>query len=241
MAVEYQGLRYAHLPRFSPATAEDPDQEFASLAEGSQSNVVEPTQLSVPSTRLIFVPNFLHDLESVIWQYLRILHFRVPLLLVKDKSDASLAKYRKFLGAIKHSQKFLFFQGIDGSIARYEFIRSTIESENLRRKLEALYGKNSPFLGPFCLLRDLRGAYTRAERAKPVDILGDNGMAVVDDYGVILQRLPISAFDTILYLKMITIFKGLKNVKCALRDIAEWAAELDHTPIYIESMRKFIR
>ncbi|KAF8831872.1 hypothetical protein HHX47_DHR1000921 [Lentinula edodes] len=134
MAAEYQANCFFLLPSPTDATAE-----------------------LLKLQRQWFAPHFVHDIESVYWQYLWFLHNRYP--KISKPSQSALEE-------IKQQAKLYFGYGIDGNHDRFDVIRNETSHILLRGVLESVY---CPLiLQPLDLSITLREEYRRVVRSLPM-------------------------------------------------------------------------
>ncbi|KAJ3895751.1 hypothetical protein GG344DRAFT_72753 [Lentinula edodes] len=104
-----------------------------------------------------FAPHFVHDVESVYWQYLWFLHNRIP--KTPEPSQSALEKVKRQAGRY-------FGHSIDGNQDRFEVIRNETSDIKLLGVLESIY---CPLiLQPLDLSITLREEYRRVVRALPM-------------------------------------------------------------------------
>ncbi|KAH7881220.1 uncharacterized protein C8R40DRAFT_26445 [Lentinula edodes] len=104
-----------------------------------------------------FAPHFVHDVESVYWQYLWFLHNRIP--KTPEPSQSALEKVKQQAGRY-------FGHSIDGNQDRFEVIRNETSDIKLLGVLESVY---CPLiLQPLDLSITLREEYRRVVRSLPM-------------------------------------------------------------------------
>ncbi|KAJ3929713.1 MAG: hypothetical protein NXY57DRAFT_963361 [Lentinula lateritia] len=134
MAAEYQANLFFFLPSRTDATA-----ELFKLQDEW------------------FAPHFVHDVESIYWQYLWFLHNRIP--KTPEPSQSALEKVKRQAGRY-------FGHSIDGNQDRFEVIRNETSDIKLRGVLESIY---CPLiLQPLDLSITLREEYRRVVRSLPM-------------------------------------------------------------------------
>ncbi|KZV62255.1 hypothetical protein PENSPDRAFT_758831 [Peniophora sp. CONT] len=144
MAVEYQAKTYLFLP----------EMEMPVTAGANGSDLMEPP----------FIRNPVHDLESVFWQYLWFLHYRMPRNLVTQQKPSELLKA---LSDVSGSAYNLFSYGIEGNTTREHLITLSRGSSN-RSLLKSLILINGvELLESDELTGRLRNEYKRVEEATP--------------------------------------------------------------------------
>ncbi|KAJ3856785.1 hypothetical protein EV368DRAFT_78363 [Lentinula lateritia] len=104
-----------------------------------------------------FAPHFVHDIESVYWQYLWFLHNRIP--KSPGPSQSALEK-------VKRQARRYFGHSIDGNQDRFEVIRTETSNILLRGVLKSVYCE--PILQPLDLSITLREEYRRVVRSLPM-------------------------------------------------------------------------
>ncbi|KAJ4486623.1 hypothetical protein C8J55DRAFT_508121 [Lentinula edodes] len=134
MAAEYQANYFFFLPSPTDTTAE-----------------------LMKSQRQWFSPHFVHDIESVYWQYLWFLHNRIP--KTSEPSQSALEE-------IKQQAKLYFGYGIDGNHTRFDVIRNKASNILLRGVLESVY--RPLILQLLDLSITLREEYRRVVRSLPM-------------------------------------------------------------------------
>ncbi|KAH7868680.1 uncharacterized protein C8R40DRAFT_1260346, partial [Lentinula edodes] len=134
MAAEYQANYFFFLPSPTDTTAE-----------------------LMKSQRQWFSPHFVHDIESVYWQYLWFLHNRIP--KTSEPSQSALEE-------IKQQAKLYFGYGIDGNHTRFDVIRNEASNVLLRGVLESVY--RPLILQLLDLSITLREEYRRVVRSLPM-------------------------------------------------------------------------
>ncbi|KAJ3929471.1 MAG: hypothetical protein NXY57DRAFT_1016518 [Lentinula lateritia] len=109
-----------------------------------------------------FAPHFVHDVESVYWQYLWFLHKRIP--KTPEPSQSALEK-------VKRQARRYFGHSIDGNQDRFEVIRNETSYILLGGVLESVY---CPLiLQPLDLSITLREEYRRVVRSLPMKTSDD--------------------------------------------------------------------
>ncbi|KAJ4471285.1 hypothetical protein C8J55DRAFT_521295 [Lentinula edodes] len=104
-----------------------------------------------------FAPHFVHDVESVYWQYLWFLHNRIP--KTPEPSQSALEK-------VKRQARRYFGHSIDGNQDRFDVIRNETSHILLLGVLESVY---CPLiLQPLDLSITLREEYRRVVRSLPM-------------------------------------------------------------------------
>ncbi|KAJ3857428.1 hypothetical protein EV368DRAFT_77782 [Lentinula lateritia] len=134
MAAEYQANVFFFLPSRSDATA-----ELFKLQDEW------------------FAPHFVHDVESVYWQYLWYLHNRIP--KTPKPSQSALENVKRQAGRY-------FGHGIDGNLDRIEVIRNETSDIKLQGVLELVHCR--PILQPLDLSITLREEYRRVVKSLPI-------------------------------------------------------------------------
>lgn len=147
MAVEYQANTYF----FRNAT----QQMNRSMADRFRAGQIP----------MIFLPNFVHDLESVLWQYLWFLHNRIPCVAAKQVESSVLLSA---LSDISTSAYRLFSHGINGNPARERFL-TLPEELSSRFSLATTFSRiiDQNLLEPFAVIEELRVEYMRIEGCDP--------------------------------------------------------------------------
>ncbi|KAJ3815640.1 hypothetical protein F5876DRAFT_61400 [Lentinula aff. lateritia] len=190
MATEYQANFFFFLPSPTNTTAE----LFVSQDEW-------------------FAPHFVHDVESVYWQYLWFLFNRIP--KTPEPSQSVLEK-------VKRQARRYFGHSIDGNQARFEVIRTETSNILLRGVLKSVYCE--PILQPLDLSIALREEYRRVVRSLPMKQsddawrLGDvfNG----DIYGKFLEKLQVVLDAYPDGYAVITVDQGMCKVAPVKRKVA---------------------
>lgn len=126
--------------------------EFLFLAPAETAEEVE-------SSGEWFAVNYLHDLESIYWQYLWFFHNRIPSENTASPED---------LGAIQQQSKQYFGHNINGNQNRACVIQLPQRYAPIRRCLRKAHSENS--LKPLQLSSSLRDEYIRVEKVPPTSV-----------------------------------------------------------------------
>lgn len=102
--------------------------------------------------------HFLHDLESVYWQYIWFLHNRIP---VEKLSTTSLEN-------VQQQAKLYFGHNVHGSRDRFKVIRNHGSDMVIRSSLTPMHSRR--YLSPISFAGQLRGEYTRVLKKLPNQI-----------------------------------------------------------------------
>lgn len=123
--------------------------------------------LGSPNKKPEFIPNFAHDLESVVWLYLWFLHYRVPNISPDPERTPELLA--ETLSAVLESAQKFFMHGIEGHPERVLFWTA-----GDRFSLAQTFGEiiDRGLLLPYNLIDQLREEYTRIESQTPEVIDG---------------------------------------------------------------------
>ncbi|EIW83346.1 hypothetical protein CONPUDRAFT_121867 [Coniophora puteana RWD-64-598 SS2] len=160
MAVEYQERRYLFQPHQDPS-------QFQQMFDDDDFFLSKPSQ--PPIWNLPFAYHFYHDLESILWLYVWIAHFRPPSPCVPPAVFTPLSNTLRTLGNL------FFVCGTDGNKTRLGAILTGKAPQNwfISRDLGQIYaGAHSAFiLKGFMLLRPLVFAYEELESSLPDDTL----------------------------------------------------------------------
>ncbi|VDB99558.1 unnamed protein product [Peniophora sp. CBMAI 1063] len=128
-----------------------------------------------------FIPNPVHDLESVVWQHLWFLHHRVPRDLDSQKNSLALLTA---LDAVSSSGSRLFVHDIHASATRQNFVTTPPTSQNHQALLKNInFIHDRELFHPYRLLYMLCEEYRRIESSE-TEVVGN------------MRRFPLSVFQS---------------------------------------------
>lgn len=123
--------------------------------------VPNPTKRTRDSYKFLskwFLVHFVHDLESVYWQYLWFLHNRVPAELSPTSFES-----------VQQQAALYFGHDIHGNEDRFAVIRDFWSHVEIKATLKSLHN-SLPYLDPISFAENLREEYTRVVKSLPKQI-----------------------------------------------------------------------